>query len=165
MRRSWSSVALAGALCLIFAVAGFQALDMPLKAQRVPIVVAVIGGVLSLIQLAIEVRRTLVGSAASVGQEELPGPWESQSLRTYLRAVPPAFILWSASLGGLALAIWLIGGILACPMFVFLFIWLAGRRGLWQAGIHGAASFVLLYGMFDQALGVSFPAGVLFGLG
>jgi hypothetical protein len=145
----WLPSLLAATLFGVFVVAGIAASDMPLKAQRVPIVVATVGALLSLAQVLVEVRRARkVESAQAVDQGS---------------RVPLAMVQWAASLLGVVVGTWLLGAVVALPLFVFVFIVLVARRGVPASIGHAVAAFVLLYAVFEVALGIQFPAGVIWG--
>ena len=72
---------------------------------------------------------------------------------------------WTSAIGWMAaffLLLWLVGALVAVPIFALVYLTrAAGQRPLW-AVVYAAASWFFLYGLFDRALRVPLPAGVLF---
>jgi hypothetical protein len=64
-------------------------------------------------------------------------------------------------MGG-ALAIWLLGIVIALPLLIFLYILIEGRERSMTALTMTACTYLLLWGLFEYMLESRWPAGLLF---
>jgi hypothetical protein len=55
-----------------------------------------------------------------------------------------------------------VGALVAVPLFALVYLLVAARGSLVLAGTYALASWLFIYGLFDRALRVPLPAGVLF---
>ena len=69
------------------------------------------------------------------------------------------FFAWF--MGG-ALAIWLLGIVIALPLLIFLYILIEGRERSMTALTMTACTYLLLWGLFEYMLESRWPAGLLF---
>jgi len=123
------------------------ALTFPYKSIKIlPMIIGSIVFVLAAIALVRELR----------SKKETRGPEEATSLHSY----------WStgAWMVALALAIYLIGFLIAIPLFIIAYLKIQGRgwlKGIIIAGI----TTPLLYAVFELSLQVRLYRGLLFSLG
>jgi TctA family transporter len=72
---------------------------------------------------------------------------------------------WLSALGWMAaffLLLWLVGALTAVPLFALAYLLAAARGSLVLAGAYALASWLFIWGLFDRALRVPLPQGVLF---
>jgi TctA family transporter len=72
---------------------------------------------------------------------------------------------WLSALAWMAaffLLLWLVGALVAVPLFAALYLLAAARGSIVLAGTYALASWLFIYGLFDRALRVPLPAGALF---
>jgi hypothetical protein len=72
---------------------------------------------------------------------------------------------WLSALGWMAgffLLLWLVGALVAVPLFALAYLLAAARQSIVLAGTYALASWLFIYGVFDRALRVPLPTGVLF---
>lgn len=70
-----------------------------------------------------------------------------------------AFFGWFA---GAAMAIWLLGMIIALPLLNFLYALIEGRESWPTSLLLASGSFLFLWGLFEYGLGIQWPPGALF---
>lgn len=153
---SWETLFAFGFLVLFLLVIsiGWQ---WPLIAKLMPVYVAAIPGVLlALTQLFRSIT----------GRENVGGGVEMDETSTgdlaprveLIRTL--SFFGWFA--GG-AVAIWLLGIVIALPSFVFLYCLVEGRERLWISLFMAALAVMLLWGLFEGVFNVLWPNGLLLG--
>ena len=72
---------------------------------------------------------------------------------------------WLTALAWMAtffLLLWLVGALVAVPLFAVAYLLAAARGSLVLAGTYALASWLFIYGLFDRALRVPLPTGALF---
>jgi hypothetical protein len=72
---------------------------------------------------------------------------------------------WLSALAWMAtffLLLWLVGALVAVPLFAALYLLAAARGSIVLAGTYAFASWLFIYVLFDRALRVPLPSGVLF---
>jgi TctA family transporter len=151
--RVGGATAFSGALVLVFAWALWESRDFGVRAGLFPWAVCGPGIVLGLVQLARDLSgRRAAPSADAEGSAAPDVPPEIARRRTLEIA------LWIV---GFWVAIWLLGFSLATLGMTFLYLRVSARErwAICVAMTVGAAAFV--YGLFERALGVPFPAGAL----
>ena len=140
------------AIVLLLLWALWQSLGFGLRAGLFPWAVTVPALILAIGQLARDLT----------GQEEVEG----LGPRGTAPGVPPGLarrrtVEIAAWVVGMYLAIWLVGFPLATLLTTFLYLRL-GAREPWPVSVAlSLGGFVLVYGLFERALGVPFPAGSL----
>ena len=70
------------------------------------------------------------------------------------------FFAWF--IGG-AMAIWLLGIVIALPLLALLYALVEGREKWPVSLLMTAATFLLIWGLFEYLLEMRWPAGALFG--
>ncbi|MBI3049806.1 MAG: tripartite tricarboxylate transporter permease [Acidobacteria bacterium] len=60
------------------------------------------------------------------------------------------------------LLLWLVGALVAVPVFALAYLLAAARQSVVLAGTYALASWLFIYGLFDRALRVPLPQGALF---
>jgi hypothetical protein len=61
------------------------------------------------------------------------------------------------------LLLWLVGALIAVPLFAVAYLITAARSRIVLAGVYALASWLFIYGLVDRALRIPLPAGILFG--
>jgi hypothetical protein len=69
------------------------------------------------------------------------------------------FFAWYA---GAALSIWLLGIVIALPLFVLLYSLIEGREPWWVALLLCGGTVALIWGLFEVLFKVIWPSGLLF---
>jgi hypothetical protein len=62
---------------------------------------------------------------------------------------------------GLFAAIWVVGFVVAVPLFVFIYLSLQARERLWISSTYAIGILGLIVGVFHLILNVPWPEGVL----
>ena len=83
-----------------------------------------------------------------------PDVFATASGREWLTA-----IAWMAAF---FLLLWLVGALVAVPLFAVAYLIAAARSTYVLAGVYAFASWLFIYALFDRALRIPLPAGVLF---
>jgi hypothetical protein len=140
--RFTSTVALSLTFLIIFLGAVITArLNYPSEAAAMPLMVGGCGAALSLLQLIVELRRSR-------------GPYEE---RIDLRRDIPIYLWVWAFVGGVVA----FGFVIAAPAILFIYLRFRSRES-WLLSIGLAVGvLVLLYGVFQVALGVPLFEGLL----
>ncbi len=127
----------------------FMARDLSFRSGLFPRGACLLVLVLSLIEVVggiLQQRRQTPGRAAMVSRREPDSGRRG--------------IIWWC-LGYLA-AIWLVGFIIAIPVFTFLFLRFGARERGWLSFAMAAGCFIFLYGLMSMALHTPFPEGIIF---
>lgn len=133
-------------LLAFFALAAWDATDFRGQARTFPLTIALVMVALVGLEFIVSLRRRAPKASAeptpdaSIGETGSGEPTRTMSAQ--LRRILP-YILW---LLGLYLSIYLVGMVLACALFVFLFVWQVGKvPWYWAlaAGL-GAGLFLIL---------------------
>jgi hypothetical protein len=136
----------------------FESQKWPANAQLLPRVVSVFGLVM-LASYAIQemlLARTQVArrrQIMDVGRLDVSG--------FSRRQVVGRLVLVIGSTVALVLAIWAVGFHAAIPVYVFLALWQVGRTRWWQALVAAAAFEVLLIGVYDRVMHVTWHETLL----
>jgi TctA family transporter len=72
---------------------------------------------------------------------------------------------WLSALAWMAaffLLLWLVGALVAVPLFALVYLLAAARGSFVLAGTYALASWLFIYALFDRALRVPLPGGMLF---
>ena len=72
---------------------------------------------------------------------------------------------WRSAIAWMAaffLLLWLVGALIAVPLFAVAYLLRVARQSVPMAGTYAAVSWLFIYGLFDRALRIPLPAGVLF---
>ncbi len=133
-------------LALVLAWAVLSAKDWPLGARLFPWVVGIPSFFMALFQLARELRQW----TARRKPAEVKGPITSSA--EWRRTVTIGG--WIA---GFFAGIWLIGFVIALPLFVFLYMKLQSREKWLFSLLSAAAGWVFVYSLFINILHFSFP--------
>jgi putative tricarboxylic transport membrane protein len=147
----------------------YQATGWPFRTAVFPLAT----GVLLLVCAVAKLIQTYVGRAFTARQasvesspdmtHETPHSAESADLpdifATASRAEWLSALAWMAAFFVL---LWLVGALVAVPLFALVYLLAAARGSLVLAGTYALASWLFIYGLFDWALRVPLPAGVLF---
>ena len=146
----------------VFAVATWVGWEWPYIAKLMPVYVAAIPGLLlALVQLY---RDATDWEGRRRGEKD--GGLDMDEVvtvrldkRTEMRRTL-VFFAWF--IGG-AMAIWLLGIVIALPLLALLYALIEGREK-WPASLlMTAATFLLIWGLFEYLLEMRWPAGALFG--
>jgi len=155
---SWETLFAFGFLVLFLIVisTGWQ---WPFIAKLMPIYVAAIpGAVLALFQLfrSITGRENALGS----GGVEMDETFTAELTPRVELMRTLSFFGWFA--GG-AVAIWLLGIVIALPLFIFSYCLVEGRERLRIALLMAGLAVMLLWGLFEGVFEVLWPKGLLLG--
>jgi hypothetical protein len=141
-----------------------QAADWPFRTAVFPLATGGLLLVLTIAKLLGYVGR--VPAAAQVPAAAGPagtGPAEEPDLpdvfATASRAEWRSAIAWMAAF---FLLLWLVGALIAVPLFAVAYLLRVARQSVPMAGAYAAVSWLFIYGLFDRALRIPLPAGALF---
>jgi hypothetical protein len=154
--------------CLIVAVwVLYQAAGWPFRTAVFPFATGAILLGLSLTKLG---AHMYVGRVPRADHEQSGrGPAEPPELDE-LADPPDVFATasraeWLSALAWMAaffLLLWLLGALVAVPLFAAAYLLTVARRGSIVAGVYACVCWLFIYGLFARALHVPLPAGVLF---
>ena len=65
-------------------------------------------------------------------------------------------------MAGFFLMLWLVGALITVPLFALVYLLIVARQSIPRAGAYAVVSWLFIYGLFDRALRIPLPAGVLF---
>ena len=152
MKRK-AEIAFSLMMVLVFAFAVYEARGWRIYARLLPWVLGFPMLALALAQLALDIRKRRLKSGDRAGEEagaEIPAPVVRQ--RTL------SIMAW---LIGLFLAIWLLGFMPSILLFTFLYLKIESGEGWWFAILLSAATWGFMFGLFQWALSLPFPPGLL----
>jgi hypothetical protein len=159
--------------CLIVAVwVLYQAAGWPFRTAVFPLATGAILLGLSLTKLGTQLygRHLYAGRVPRADSERsASGPVEQLELDE-LADPPDVFATasraeWLSALAWMAaffLLLWLLGALVAVPLFAAAYLLTVARRGTVVAGVYACVCWLFIYGLFARALHVPLPAGVLF---
>jgi putative tricarboxylic transport membrane protein len=145
-----------------------QASDWPFRTGIFPLAT---GGLLLLLTLAklldaVRSRRFLVGRVSAVADDpSTAGPAILDPLDppdVFATASRADWISASAWMAGFFVMLWLLGALIAVPLFAVIYLLIVARQSIPRAGAYAVVSWLFIYGLFDRALRIPLPAGVLF---
>ncbi len=157
-------------LLLMAAWVLMQAADWPFRTSVFPMATGGLLLVLTVAKLLAYVGRgshSYVGRVSAAAQVPPPaGPAGTNLVddppdvfATASRADWHSAIAWMA---GFFLLLWLVGALIAVPLFAVAYLLRVARQSVPMAGAYAAVSWLFIYGLFDRALRIPLPAGVLF---
>jgi len=131
---------------VVFATMSLIALSFPDKARLMPLIVGIPGTILALVQLLMELRSTLRQTAETT--ELVPETIEAErQMFTWM------FLFFFGILG--------FGFIYAAPLLVFGFLWFGKGESLKLGLVGGAATWGILYGLFETGFQIPLFDGLL----
>lgn len=131
---------------VVFATMSLIALSFPDKARLMPLIVGIPGTILALVQLLMELRSTLRQTAETT--ELVPETIEAErQMFTWM------FLFFFGILG--------FGFIYAAPLLVFGFLWFGKGESLKVGLVGGAATWGILYGLFETGFQIPLFDGLL----
>ena len=63
---------------------------------------------------------------------------------------------------GGAVGVWLLGIVIALPLFILLYMLIEGKDKLWISILYGAGAFLTVWGLFEGVFKIIWPEGLLF---
>ncbi|HEV8344474.1 MAG TPA: tripartite tricarboxylate transporter TctB family protein [Candidatus Binatia bacterium] len=145
---------------VVFLVATWMGWEWPFIAKMMPVYVAAIPGVLlAVVQLYRDItdwdkRRGKKGGGTEMDEVFMTGlDRRTERQRTIV------FFAWFIS--G-ALAIWLLGIVIALPLLALLYALVEGRERWTVSLVMAAGTFLLIWGLFEYLLEMRWPPGALF---
>jgi putative tricarboxylic transport membrane protein len=160
----------------------FQATGWPFRTAVFPLVTGALLLVFAIAKLITHVTTSSVGRAFTARQASSP-PHRAGAMGTpgsgspHMQVdtsepsdLPDVFATasrseWLSALAwmtGFFLLLWLVGALVAVPLFALVYLLGAAQQSVVLAGTYALASWLFIYGLFDRALRVPLPAGVLF---
>ena len=131
---------------VVFSAMSLMAFGFPDRARLMPLMVGIPGAVLSLVQLLTELRATL--DQAGETEERL-----REALGAERQMFTWMFLFFFGILG--------FGFIYAAPLLVFGFLWFGKEESLKVAFVGAAATWGVLYGLFQTAFEIPLFQGLL----
>ncbi len=140
---------------LLSALAIFMAKDWRLEIARFPLSVAIVlfmlssGDLLIVLFLPEKKREAAIDFQSTAGEEVEPSVAFRRTLEIFA---------WILSFGFLIL---FLSFYIAIPLFIFLYLKVAGRYRWGFSLLLGAIAWVFFYGLFDRMLHLPFPNGLI----
>jgi len=156
LRVSWETLLICGFL-LFFAWTLRIGWQWPFIAKLMPVYVAAIPGLaLALVQLYRVTTNRERAASGGIEMDERSNAdlTTSVELRRTLK-----FFGWFA---GAAAGVWLLGIVVALPLFFFSYCWFSGKEKLWVSALMAATAFLLVRGLFEIVFKVLWAQGALF---
>ena len=142
----------------------YQAAGWPFRTAVFPLATGGLLLFLTVVKLGSDLarRRTApyededVGRAFAAHEEtgDVPDVFATASRTEWLAAVA-----WMAAF---FLMLWLLGALVAVPLFALVYLLAVSRQSATMAGVYALACWAFVYGLFDRLLRIPLPAGVLF---
>jgi hypothetical protein len=108
---------------------------------------------LALVQLTIDIRKRRVKSTDRAAEET-----KAEISAPVVRRRTLSILAW---LLGLFLAIWLLGFMPSIFLFTFFYLKIESGESWWFSILLGAATWGFMFGLFQWALSLPFPPGLL----
>ncbi len=144
----------------VFLLATRLGWEWPYIAKLMPVYVAAIPGlVLALVQLYRDIMGWEKGRREGDGGIEMDEVFKSELDQETERRRTIVFFAWF--IGGAA-AIWLLGIVVALPLLALLYALVEGRERWPVSLLMAAATFLLIWGLFEYLLEMRWPSGALF---
>ncbi|MDP2645378.1 MAG: tripartite tricarboxylate transporter permease [Desulfobacterales bacterium] len=129
-------------------------------ARLMPVyMVAVPGVLLTLAQLYYDITGKHAVAEPGSKDADMDQSFDSLLDRKTEMSRTALFSLWCAAS---AAAVWLLGIVIALPLFVFLYALVEGREKIRVAFLAAAGTYGLIWGLFEYVLGMYWPSGLFF---
>ena len=148
-----------------------QAYDWPFRTAVFPLATGGLLALLTTLKLLEFVgrRRLPVGRVPAAADEPTTaGPATPLALDpldppdVFVTATRTEWISAIAWMSGFFLMLWLLGALIAVPLFAVMYLLLVAHQSIPRAGAYAVVSWLFIYGLFDRALRIPLPSGVLF---
>jgi len=146
---------------LLFAFAIYTGWDWPMIAKLLPVYVVAIPG---LVLAGIQLYRDLTGAEESQAETAGGGVDMDETFISGLEIrteIVRTIVFFAWFIAG-ALAIWLLGIVIALPLLVFFYSLIEGRERWYVCLVLAATVFLIIWGLFEYLLESRWPPGVLF---
>jgi hypothetical protein len=148
-------------LFFVFLAATVMGWSWPYIAKLMPVYVAAIPG---LILVVAQLARDAFGKAPAAetggGSIDMDEVYNTQ-LESNVE-VRRTLLFFGWFIGG-AVAIWLLGIVIALPVLVLLYTLIEGKESWTTSLVMTACTYVLIWGLFEYMLETRWPAGLVFG--
>ena len=146
---------------VVFLTAAWAGWEWPYIAKLMPVYVAAIPGLLlALVQLYREITDWEGRKGKKEGGIEMDEVFTTPLDSGTERRRTLLFFAWF--IGG-AMAIWLLGIVIALPLLALLYALVEGRERWTVSLFMAAVTFLLIWGLFEYLLEMRWPSGALFG--
>jgi hypothetical protein len=148
-------------LFFVFLAATVMGWSWPYIAKLMPVYVAAIPG---LILVVAQLARDAFGKAPAAetggGSIDMDEVYSTQ-LESNVE-VRRTLLFFGWFIGG-AVAIWLLGIVIALPVLVLLYTLIEGKESWTTSLVMTACTYLLIWGLFEYMLETRWPAGLVFG--
>ena len=148
-------------LFFVFLAATVMGWSWPYIAKLMPVYVAAIPG---LILVVAQLARDAFGKAPAAetggGSIDMDEVYSTQ-LESKVE-VRRTLLFFGWFIGG-AVAIWLLGIVIALPVLVLLYTLIEGKESWTTSLVMTACTYLLIWGLFEYMLETRWPAGLVFG--
>jgi TctA family transporter len=161
--RHPADVLIAGGFLLIAAWVLYQAWTWPFRTAVFPLATASVLLACSVVELYVGRVPRAARATASGPADSASGPGDDLELPDVFATASRAE--WLSAVGWMAaffLLLWLVGALVAVPLFALVYLLAIAQQRVVLAGVYALVSWLFIYGLFDWALRVPLPAGVLF---
>jgi hypothetical protein len=150
---------------LLFVWVIYEARSFPYRAALFPVLTASVMVALVVLKLVQDFRRrpapTPVAPGPQIIEEDVAAEAELEDIfETAPRSVWLGALAWLAAFFVL---LWVLGMYITVPLFALVYLLVVSRDPPWLAGAYALASWLFVYGLFDQLLHIPLPAGALLG--
>ena len=148
-------------LFFIFLAATVAGWSWPYIAKLMPVYVAAIPGlILIVLQLARDAFGKAPAAEANDGSIDMDEVYDVKLEKNVELRRTLIFFGWF--IGG-AVAIWLLGIVIALPLLVLLYTLIEGKERWTTALVMTGCTYLLIWGLFEYMLETRWPSGLLFG--
>jgi hypothetical protein len=147
-------------LFFIFLAAAVAGWSWPYIAKLMPVYVAAVPG---LILIVLQLARDAFGKAPAAEADGSIDMDEVYNVKLEKKVeLRRTLIFFGWFIGG-AVAIWLLGIVIALPLLVLLYTLVEGKESWTTALVMTACTYLLIWGLFEYMLETRWPSGLLFG--
>jgi hypothetical protein len=143
------SLPLAVILAAVFIWAGVSSLDWPRSVKQLPLLVAVVGAVFSLVVVLQDSRHLLIA-------KHKLGSWASTFSAGWKHGMMPDGMRFLAYLVGMVLLTLLVGQKIALPLTMMVYLRHSGGKSLLFSIVYGLIGWLIIVTFYDYILGITF---------
>jgi hypothetical protein len=148
-------------LFFVFLAATVMGWSWPYIAKLMPVYVAAIPGLILVVaQLARDAFGKAPAAETAGGSIDMDEVYNTQ-LESKVE-VRRTLLFFAWFIGG-AVAIWLLGIVIALPVLVLLYTLIEGKESWTTSLVMTACTYLLIWGLFEYMLETRWPAGLVFG--
>lgn len=155
-------LAITVAFLIVAAAVLLQARAWPFRTSLFPLAAGSVLFGMALLKLALALapeRRVMATKRQGLLEEEEAA--EAELIDVFATASRAQWLSALSWMGAFFAMLWLLGALVTVPLFALVYLLAASRESPWLAGSYALASWLFVYGLFDQVLHTPLPSGVL----